>query len=102
ALGIGSAFRTPQHVPRDGGEPLITEEPLMCGGIVGLDEGLMALLQICWGVGQGELTVVQPPLDIEVGFDQVLIALTLTSRHSAAHCAAARKEGVSWTSVGGV
>jgi hypothetical protein len=38
----------------------------------------MALLQICWGVGEGELTVVQPPLDIEVGFDQVLIALTLT------------------------
>jgi hypothetical protein len=56
-----------------------TEEPLMCGGIVGLDEGLMALLQICWGVDEGELTVVQPPLDIEVGFDRVLIALTLTS-----------------------
>jgi hypothetical protein len=60
-----------------GGEPPILQKPLIRRGIVGLDEGLMPLLQFGWGASEGELIVVQPPLDIEVGLDQVLIALPL-------------------------
>jgi hypothetical protein len=38
------------------------------GGVVDLDEGLMALLQLGRGAGQGELIVIQAPLDIKVRF----------------------------------
>jgi hypothetical protein len=38
----------------------------MGGGIVSLDEGLMPLLQLGWRAGQGELIVIQAPLDIKV------------------------------------
>jgi hypothetical protein len=47
----------------------------MGSGVMRLDEGLMPLLSFGVGAGEGELTVVEPPLDIEVGFDEILIAL---------------------------
>src|SRR5215510_679042 len=56
--GIESAFRRAQHLDRDRWESPILQESLMGGGIVGLDEGLMALLQLGWGAGQGELIVI--------------------------------------------
>jgi hypothetical protein len=56
---------------------LFSEQPLMGGGVVGLDEGLMPLLQLQGCGGQGQLIVVQAPLDVEVGFHEVLIALAL-------------------------
>ena len=37
----------------------------------------MALLELRRGAGQGELVVIQPPLDIKVRLHQVLIALAL-------------------------
>jgi hypothetical protein len=46
---------------------VILEEALMGGGVVGPDEGLMALLQLGRGAGEGELIVVEAPLDVEMG-----------------------------------
>jgi hypothetical protein len=46
-------------------------------GVIGLDEGLMPLLQFGWGAGEGELIVVQPALHVKMGFHPVLIALAL-------------------------
>ena len=75
--GIEPAFRRAQHLDRERWEALVLQEPLMGGGIVGWDEGLMALLQLGRRAGQGELVVIQPPLDITVGFHEVQIALAL-------------------------
>jgi hypothetical protein len=44
-LRIDAALRSTQHLHRNRGEPLILEEALMGGGVVGLEEGLMPLLQ---------------------------------------------------------
>jgi hypothetical protein len=44
-------------------------------GIVGVDERLMALLELRRRAGQGKLVVIQPPLDVEMRLHQVLIAL---------------------------
>jgi hypothetical protein len=64
----------------EGGE-LFLEQTLVGGGVVGVDESLMPLLQRQRCCRQGELIVVQLPLDIEldieVGFHQVLITLAL-------------------------
>jgi hypothetical protein len=43
-LSIEAAFGSPPDLQGDRREPLILEEPLMRGRIVGLDEGLVALL----------------------------------------------------------
>src|SRR5262245_51760696 len=64
---VVAAFGGAQHVHRRG-EPLITEQPLMRGGIVRLDEDLMPLLQLYRRAGTGELIVIQAPLNVEVGF----------------------------------
>jgi hypothetical protein len=74
-FGIEAAFRGAQYVHWNRGQPLITEEPLMRGRIVGLDEGLMTLVSRHRRPGERELVVVQPPLDVEVGFDQIVRAL---------------------------
>jgi hypothetical protein len=44
---------------------------------VRLDEDLMHLLQRRRRAGQGELIVVPAPLDVEVGFREVLVTLPL-------------------------
>ena len=67
---VESAFRRSQDLDRDRREPPILQEPLMGRGVVGLDEGLMALLQLRWRAGEGELVVIQPPLNVEVGLHQ--------------------------------
>src|SRR5262245_61783466 len=76
-FSVDTAFSGTQHLHRNGGEPVIAEQPLMCGGMVGLDEGLMALLQLCGGTGEGELIVIQAALDVEVCFHEVLVTFTL-------------------------
>jgi hypothetical protein len=47
---------------------MIVQEPLVGRRIVRLDEDLMHMLQRRRRAGQGELIVVQAPLDVEVGF----------------------------------
>src|SRR5262245_47358669 len=56
---------------------MILEEPLMRRGVVGLDEGLMLLLQLGRGTGQGEPVVIQSALHIKVRLHPVLLALAL-------------------------
>jgi hypothetical protein len=46
-------------------------------GVVGLDERLMALLELRRRAGQGKLVVVETPLDVEMCLHQILIALAL-------------------------
>jgi hypothetical protein len=43
-LGIETALRLTEHRHRDGREALILQKPLMRGRVVGLYEGLVALL----------------------------------------------------------
>jgi hypothetical protein len=66
--GIESAFRRAQHLDRDRWEAPILQESLMGGGIVSLDEGLMALVQFSRRASQRELIVIEPPLDIKMRF----------------------------------
>src|SRR5512132_2277000 len=73
--GILSAFGRPEDLDRDGWEPPILQQSLMGGGVVGLHERLMALLEFRRRAGQGELVVVQSALNIKMCFHQVLIAL---------------------------
>jgi hypothetical protein len=49
----------------------------MCRGVVRLDERLVVLLKRRRGAGEGELIVVEAPLDVEMRLHQVLIALAL-------------------------
>ena len=53
-----------QDLNRDRGEPPILEEPLMRRRVVGPDERVMALLEFRRRAGQGELIVVETPLDV--------------------------------------
>jgi hypothetical protein len=46
-------------------------------GVVGLDKGLMAILELRRRAGEGELIVVEAPLDVEMRLHQVLIAFAL-------------------------
>ena len=46
-------------------------------GVVRADKGLMGLLECDRGVCAGELIVIQAPLDVEVGFHEVLVTLSL-------------------------
>ena len=70
-----SAFGRPEDFDRDRREPPILQEPLMGRGVVGLDEGLMALLELRRRAREGELIIIQPPLDVEMCLHEVLIAL---------------------------
>ena len=40
-LGVHPALGRPRHLNRNRGAPLITEQSLIGGGVIGLDEGLM-------------------------------------------------------------
>jgi hypothetical protein len=51
----------------------------MGGGVVCLDEGLMLPLQFYGRAGEGELIVIQAPLDVKVGFHEVPVTLTLST-----------------------
>ena len=50
-LGRAPALRGPQDLNRDGRETLSGEQALMRGRIIGVNEDLMALLQVAWGAG---------------------------------------------------
>jgi hypothetical protein len=65
--GVDAAFRLPQDLNRNRRPPPILQEPLMRRGVVGLDERLMALLELRRRAGEGELIVVEAPLDVKVG-----------------------------------
>src|SRR6266487_5440865 len=47
--------------------------------VIRLDERLMALLELRRRAGEGELIVVEAPLDVEMGLHEVLIALALSA-----------------------
>ena len=55
----------------------ISQQALMGRRIVERHERLMGLLELCWGGGQGELILVQPPLNIEVRLHEIFVALAL-------------------------
>ena len=76
-LCVDPPFGGSQHLEWERWGELFLEQTLVGGGVVGVDESLMPLLQRQRCGRQGELIVVQPPLDIEVGFHQVLITLAL-------------------------
>jgi hypothetical protein len=61
-----SAFGRPEDFDRDERESPILQEPLMGRRVVGLDEGLMALLERCRRAREGELIIIQAPLDVEM------------------------------------
>jgi hypothetical protein len=67
----------PEDLDRDGGMPSIVQEALMGRGVIRVDEGLMALLELHGGPGERELVVVEALLDVEMRLHQVLIALAL-------------------------
>jgi len=75
--GILPSLGRPEDVEWDGRMPSIVQEPLMGRGVIGVDEGLMALVSRHGGPGQRELVIREPPLDVEMGLHPVLIALTL-------------------------
>jgi hypothetical protein len=74
---VEPTFRRPEDLDGDRREAPIRQEPLMGGGVIELDEGLMAPLQLGRRAGEGELIVLQAPLDIEVCFHPVEVAFTL-------------------------
>ncbi len=76
---VDAAPGASQDLNRNRGEPLILQEPLMGGRVVELDEGLMALLEFHRRAGQGELIVIEAPLDVKGCFHPVLIALALSA-----------------------
>jgi hypothetical protein len=63
---IASALRLPQDLDRDWRKPLIVQEPLIGRSIIRLDKDLMHLFQPRRRAGQGELIIVQPPLNVKV------------------------------------
>jgi hypothetical protein len=65
--GVDAAFRLPEDLRRNRRPPPILQEPLMRRGVVRADKGLMGLLECDRGAGEGELIVVEAPLDVEVG-----------------------------------
>jgi hypothetical protein len=73
--GVSPACGRPEDLNWDRWEPLIAQQSLMGGGVVGLHEGLMALLELRWRARQGKLVVIQPPLNIKMGLHEVLITL---------------------------
>jgi hypothetical protein len=48
----------------------------MGGGVVGGHEGMVRLLERRGSGGQGELVIIQTPLNVEVGFHPIEIAFT--------------------------
>jgi len=44
-------------------------------GVVELEKALMRLLELQWCTRQGKLVVIQAPLDVAMGLDQVHMAL---------------------------
>ena len=74
---IPSAFGRPEDFDRDRRESPILQEPLMGRGVVGLDEGLMARLELRRRAREGDLIIIQPPLDVDMGLHEVLIAFAL-------------------------
>ena len=49
----------------------------MGGGVIGRYKGLMHLLERRGGRGQGELIIIEAPLDVEMGLHEILITLAL-------------------------
>jgi hypothetical protein len=47
----------------------------MGGSVIRLDEGPVSLLELRRGAGEGELIVVEAPLNVKMGLHEVLIAL---------------------------
>src|ERR1041384_2922339 len=80
--GIASALGWPQDLDWDGWEALISQQTLMGGCIIELDDGLVALVQVAGGARQGTVIVIEPALDIEMGFDAVHVILPLLTRDS--------------------
>jgi hypothetical protein len=74
---VDAAFRLPEDLHRNRRPPLILQESLMRRGVVRADKGLMGLLECYRGAGEGELIVVEAPLDVEMRLHQVLIAFAL-------------------------
>jgi hypothetical protein len=75
--GIRPAPRCAQDRDRNGREPLSFEQALMRGRMIGLDEGLMVLVQCSRRASQRELLVIEPPLNLNMRFHPVQVAFPL-------------------------
>jgi len=53
----------------------VFQQALMRRRIVRLHERLRGLLQLRWSCGQSELVIIQAPLDVEVRFHEIFVAL---------------------------
>jgi hypothetical protein len=78
--GIPAACGRPKDLNGDRRESPILQEPLTGRGVVGLNERLMALLELRRCVGEGELIIIQPPLDVEMCLHQFLLVDSASSR----------------------
>src|SRR4029434_23593 len=65
----------PQDVQGDGRRKAFLEEALVRGGVVEGKKPLMRLVKLVGRPGQGQLVVIQTPLDVEMRFHQVHVAL---------------------------
>ena len=66
-----------QDVQGDRGGKLLLEQALVGGGVVEDEKPLMRFFELLRGPGQGQLVVIQAPLNIKVRLHQVHIALAL-------------------------
>ena len=57
------------------GDAAFLEEALVRGGVVEGEKLLMRLVKLVGRPGQGQLVVIQTPLNVEMGFHQVHVAL---------------------------
>jgi hypothetical protein len=78
---IEPAFGCAQDLQGNGGRKLFLEQALMGGRIVGVHAGLMGLCKRCGRLRQGDLIIVQAPLDITVRCHEVLGAFALGTNH---------------------
>jgi hypothetical protein len=60
-------FGLPKHRQRDRRVKVVLPQALMGGGIVEFHKRLVCLLELYGRGRQGELVVIKPPLDVEMG-----------------------------------
>jgi hypothetical protein len=74
---IEPAFGLAQHVKRNGRLKLLLKQPLMRGGVLEFDKALVGLLELQRCLRQSALVVIDAPLDIAMGLQEVHVTVAL-------------------------
>src|SRR2546430_1822040 len=77
--GEPAPLAVPQDVQGDGRGKAFLEEALVGSRVIEGEKLLMRSVKLLRGAGQGQLVVIQPALDVQVGLHQIHVALPLST-----------------------